>query len=142
MRLPLHLHPNRESGTAPDSTCSWRTSNMNQTDSRGTRKTFHFGCSKLNTLKSGTVGRFGNYESCLSAQRHTLPTTAPAYTQPLAGAVLTRIFKPKLWDDLLARSLPQFNGGCPGRSRTLYFTTSPCGWPTCEVSVGTMCSSI
>jgi hypothetical protein len=25
---------------------------------------------------------------------------------------------------------PRFNSACPGRSRTWYFTTSPCRWPT------------
>jgi len=47
MRLPLLRHPNRESGTAPDSTCSWGTSNMNQTDSRGTRKNVPFRMFKI-----------------------------------------------------------------------------------------------
>src|SRR5258707_11695747 len=36
-----------ESGTAPDSTCSWRTSNMNQSDSRGTRKNVPFRMFKI-----------------------------------------------------------------------------------------------
>jgi hypothetical protein len=31
--------------------------------------------------------------------------------------------------------------GCLGRSRTLYFTTSPCRWPICGVMAETMCLS-
>src|SRR5258707_3088140 len=28
----------------------------------------------------------------------------------------------------------QFDGACPGQSRTCCFTISPCRWPTCEVT--------
>jgi hypothetical protein len=68
--LPLFWRPNPESGMALGSTCSWRTSEMNQTDSRGTRKNVPFRMFKI----GHTLERFGGPgQGCVV---------------PLAGAVL------------------------------------------------------
>src|ERR1700682_6286414 len=72
MRLPLLRHPNRESGTAPDSTCSWRTSNMNQTDSCGTRKNLPFRMFKIeHPRRRERFARSGIMELCPIARTQT-----------------------------------------------------------------------